>query len=168
MRHHLQRTAVRDPMTGELVLVIDEYGIRRPYPAHLEIHTARAGEAGSAGSAAHPGGVRGWWPASQGAMSATSWRSARAWAAELGSRGVRVNAISPGLANTPMRGGAFDDRAREMLEAVAAGLPSKRNAGPDEIAAAVTFLASSDSSFVYGDPAPTDPGQGPTDPPTAP
>jgi NAD(P)-dependent dehydrogenase (short-subunit alcohol dehydrogenase family) len=37
-----------------------------------------------------------------------------------------------------------------MKAAIGAGLPAKRIAAPDEIAAAVVFLASSQSSFVYG------------------
>jgi NAD(P)-dependent dehydrogenase (short-subunit alcohol dehydrogenase family) len=73
----------------------------------------------------------------------------RTWANELVGRGVRVNVISPGPVDTPL----FDilgERAEEAKVAIAAGLPVKRIARPDEIAAAVAFLASLESSFVYG------------------
>jgi NAD(P)-dependent dehydrogenase (short-subunit alcohol dehydrogenase family) len=73
----------------------------------------------------------------------------RTWANELASRGVRVNVISPGPADTPLFD-LFGERAVEMKAAIGAGLPAKRIAAPDEIAAAVAFLASPQSSFVYG------------------
>jgi NAD(P)-dependent dehydrogenase (short-subunit alcohol dehydrogenase family) len=61
-----------------------------------------------------------------------------------------VNVISPGPVNTPLFDKVFGERAEEMMTTVAAGLPAKRVAEPDEIAAAVTFLASPQNSFVYG------------------
>ncbi|MFC9607228.1 SDR family NAD(P)-dependent oxidoreductase [Streptomyces niveus] len=106
--------------------------------ASVILTSSTAAEGGAAGMSAY------------GASKAAVRAYARAWADELGSRGVRVNAISPGPVNTPMWDAAFGDRAMEMKETVAAGLPPKRVADPDEIAAAVTFLASSESSFVYG------------------
>ncbi|WP_445519499.1 SDR family NAD(P)-dependent oxidoreductase [Streptomyces sp. NEAU-174] len=106
--------------------------------ASVILTASTAAESGAAGMSAY------------GASKAAVRAYARAWADELGSRGVRVNAISPGPVNTPMWDAAFGDRAEEMMDAAAAGLPPKRVADPDEIAAAVTFLASSDSSFVYG------------------
>jgi NAD(P)-dependent dehydrogenase (short-subunit alcohol dehydrogenase family) len=106
--------------------------------ASVILNSSTAGEGGAAGMSAY------------GASKAAVRAYARAWADELGSRGIRVNAISPGPVNTPLWVEAFGERAEEMMEAVAAGLPGKRVAEPDEIAAAVTFLASSDSSFVYG------------------
>ncbi|WP_328503133.1 glucose 1-dehydrogenase [Streptomyces sp. NBC_00457] len=106
--------------------------------ASVILTASTAAESGAAGMSAY------------GASKAAVRAYARAWADELGSRGVRVNTISPGPVNTPLWDAAFGDRAEEMLKAVAAGLPPKRVADPDEIAAAVTFLASPDSSFVYG------------------
>lgn len=105
--------------------------------ASVILTASTAAEGGAAGMSAY------------GASKAAVRAYARAWAGELGSR-VRVNVISPGPVSTPMWDDAFGDRAGEMMATVAAGLPSKRVAHPDEIAAAVTFLASPESSFVYG------------------
>jgi NAD(P)-dependent dehydrogenase (short-subunit alcohol dehydrogenase family) len=69
----------------------------------------------------------------------------KAWAAEFGPDGVRVNAVSPGPTRTEgtENFGAFIDR-------MAAAAPAGRPAGPGEIAAAITYLASDDASFVHG------------------
>jgi NAD(P)-dependent dehydrogenase (short-subunit alcohol dehydrogenase family) len=97
-----------------------------------------AGEGGAAGMSAY------------GASKAAVRAYARAWAGELGGRGIRVNVVSPGPVDTPLWDAAFGDRAQEMIAGVAAGIPAQRPGAPEEIAAAVAFLASSQSSFVYG------------------
>jgi len=74
----------------------------------------------------------------------------RTWTSELADRGIRVNAISPGPVRTPLWDDAFGERADEVLSAFAAGIPAKRAADPEEIANVVAFLASTQSSFVYG------------------
>jgi NAD(P)-dependent dehydrogenase (short-subunit alcohol dehydrogenase family) len=84
-----------------------------------------------------------------GASKAAVRAYARTWTNELRGRGIRINAISPGPTDTPL----FDvlgDRADETKAAIAAAIPAGRLADPDELAAAVTFLASSQSSFVHG------------------
>ncbi|WP_433276963.1 SDR family NAD(P)-dependent oxidoreductase [Pseudonocardia xinjiangensis] len=84
-----------------------------------------------------------------GASKAAIRSYARTWTNELRGRGIRVNAISPGPTDTPL----FDvlgDRAEETKAAIAAAVPAERLAAPEEIAAAVTFLASAQSSFVHG------------------
>ncbi|MFH8533776.1 SDR family NAD(P)-dependent oxidoreductase [Streptomyces tendae] len=106
--------------------------------ASVILTSSTAAESGSAGMSVY------------GASKAAVRAYARAWAAELGGRGIRVNAVSPGPVDTLLWDTAFGERAGEMLDTVAAGLPRKRVADPDEIAAAVTFLASPQSSFVYG------------------
>jgi NAD(P)-dependent dehydrogenase (short-subunit alcohol dehydrogenase family) len=73
----------------------------------------------------------------------------RTWANELVGRGIRVNVVSPGPSDTPLFE-VFGERADEMKAVVATAVPARRIAAPDEIAAAVVFLASSQSSFVHG------------------
>jgi NAD(P)-dependent dehydrogenase (short-subunit alcohol dehydrogenase family) len=77
---------------------------------------------------------------------------ARTWAAELSERGVRVNTVVPGPTDTPgLRGLApHPDQASKLLDQMAAGVPLGRIGTTDEIANAVLFLASDQSSFVTG------------------
>ncbi len=70
----------------------------------------------------------------------------KAWAAEYGPRGVRVNAVAPGPTRTAMTETIPD----EMVKQLAAQAPAGRVAEPEELAAAIVFLASDDASFVHG------------------
>jgi NAD(P)-dependent dehydrogenase (short-subunit alcohol dehydrogenase family) len=76
----------------------------------------------------------------------------RVWAAELGPRGFRVNTVTPGPTDTPgLRGLAPDPSAAPgLLDGMAKQLPLGRVAQPAEIASAVLFLASDQSSFMTG------------------
>jgi NAD(P)-dependent dehydrogenase (short-subunit alcohol dehydrogenase family) len=85
-----------------------------------------------------------------GASKAAVRAYARTWAHELGSRGVRVNIVTPGLTDTPMFEAVFGENADEMRTTLGAGLPAGRIGAPAEIAAVVAFLASPQSGFVYG------------------
>ncbi|MHA7987702.1 SDR family NAD(P)-dependent oxidoreductase [Rathayibacter sp. CAU 1779] len=67
----------------------------------------------------------------------------RAWSAEFGSRGIRVNAISPGVISTP---GSPTEPAGRMMR----GTPADAAGHPDAIAAAAVYLASDDAAFVHG------------------
>jgi NAD(P)-dependent dehydrogenase (short-subunit alcohol dehydrogenase family) len=78
----------------------------------------------------------------------------KSWAAEFGPSGVRVNAVSPGPTRTEGTLGMGDG-----LDALAAGGPAGRPAQPDEIAAAIAFLATDDASFVHGAVLPADGGR---------
>ena len=70
----------------------------------------------------------------------------KAWAAEYGPRGVRVNAVAPGPTRTRMT----DAVPEEMVNQLSARAPARRVAQPEELAAAIVFLASDEASFVHG------------------
>jgi meso-butanediol dehydrogenase / (S,S)-butanediol dehydrogenase / diacetyl reductase len=71
---------------------------------------------------------------------------ARTMARELAPR-IRVNAVCPGYVLTPMQRAEYTG---EMLAAVNEGIPLKRHADPEEIAALFAFLASDDASYITG------------------
>ena len=85
---------------------------------------------------------------------------ARTWAAELKGRQIRVNTLSPGAIDTPIIDGQFKtaqeaDGARAMFAEMT---PLGRIGRPEEMAAAVYFLASDESSYMTGADLVTDGG----------
>jgi 3-oxoacyl-[acyl-carrier protein] reductase len=70
------------------------------------------------------------------------------FAAALGPRGIRVNAVAPGVVDTDMSNFTKTEAGREATLAMQA---LKRMAEPDDIAAVVAFLASSDARWVTGE-----------------
>lgn len=77
---------------------------------------------------------------------------ARNWILDLKDRQIRVNAISPGVVPTPGYDhlGLSDEQLQTFVDSQAVTIPLGRAGTPDEIAKAVVFLASDDSSFVNG------------------
>jgi len=75
---------------------------------------------------------------------------ARTWSVDLKSRKIRVNVVSPGTVITPgyKSAGLSDEQIAQIEAAAAAAAPLGRVGTPDEIAKAVVFLASDDSSYV--------------------
>jgi NAD(P)-dependent dehydrogenase (short-subunit alcohol dehydrogenase family) len=88
-----------------------------------------------------------------GASKAAVRNLARSWTLDLKERGIRVNVISPGPVKTPgLVGLAGPDAAQQQGPAGLHGdqVPIGRVGHPDEIAKAVSFLASDASSFMAG------------------
>jgi NAD(P)-dependent dehydrogenase (short-subunit alcohol dehydrogenase family) len=84
----------------------------------------------------------------------------RTWAAELVDRGMRVNTVVPGPIETPGLAGLVpEDEQQDLLDGWATRVPMKRLGEPDEVAAAVLFLASEQSSFMTGAELVVDGGQ---------
>jgi len=77
---------------------------------------------------------------------------ARSWAMELKDRGIRVNTLSPGMIETPIVDGQFKTKAEaDGARTFFAGItPLGRIGRPEEMASAILFLASDDSSYSTG------------------
>jgi NAD(P)-dependent dehydrogenase (short-subunit alcohol dehydrogenase family) len=77
---------------------------------------------------------------------------ARTWTVDLKQRKIRVNAISPGPIDTPIFSSAIqtEEQIEQIKTSLVASVPMGRMGSPDEVAKAVSFLASDDSSYVTG------------------
>jgi NAD(P)-dependent dehydrogenase (short-subunit alcohol dehydrogenase family) len=77
---------------------------------------------------------------------------ARTWTTDLKDRRIRVNAVSPGSIDTPGLSEllASSETGQQRLKMISNSVPLGRLGTPDEIAKAVVFLASDDSSYITG------------------
>lgn len=100
--------------------------------------SSEAGRAGSSGEAVYSG--------AKGAVIAFT----KALAREVARYGIRVNAVAPGLTDTPMLQQSIADGNEKLIEAIVRATPLRRLATPEEIAQAVLFLASEKASFITG------------------
>lgn len=92
------------------------------------------GEVGAAGEVAYS--------ASKAGLSGLT----KALAKEVARGGVTVNAVAPGVIDTPMNGAFDEEERRELLERIPAG----RFGTPDDVASAVAFLASEEAGYITG------------------
>jgi 2-hydroxycyclohexanecarboxyl-CoA dehydrogenase len=99
-----------------------------------------AGRVGSSGESVYAG--------AKGAVIAFGKTVAR----EVATKGVTVNAVCPGPTRTPLLEGMAgeDERGTKLIAALERAVPMKRLGEPTDVAAAVTFLASDDASFITG------------------
>lgn len=77
----------------------------------------------------------------------------KAAALEYASQGIRINAVCPGMINTPM---TQKEGMNELISALVGQSPLQRIGQPEEIAAAVLWLCGDDASFVHGQAIPVD------------
>lgn len=98
-------------------------------------------------------GVKGFPGTSAYSASKAALRSlVRTLAAELVAKGIRVNAVSPGPIETPIYGrlGMPEEAVKQMASGFEAANPMKRFGQANEVAKAVLFFASDDSSYITG------------------
>lgn len=77
---------------------------------------------------------------------------ARSWTSDLKDRKIRVNTLSPGPIETPIFGkmGLSEPQVQEFAANIVQSVPLGRIGTPEEIASAVLFLASNESSYISG------------------
>ena len=111
---------------------------RRGRIVNVSSEAGRVGSSGSAAYSAAKGGVLGF---------------TKAIAIENGRYGITCNAVAPGPIETPLlmaAPDAFGDLGKKLVENMIGGTVLRRLGQPDEVAAAITFLASDDASYVTG------------------
>ena len=139
------------PQQWDRVIAVSLHGFYNvTQPLVMPMVRARWGRIVSVTSVAAEIGNRGQvnYAAAKGALHAAS----RSLARELGSRGVTVNCVSPGLVDTPMSAGLFAPAAIERM------IPLRRMGRPEEIAAAVAFLAGESAGYITGQVVPVNGG----------
>lgn len=97
-----------------------------------------------------------------GATKAAVLSLTRTLSGELISRGIRVNAVSPGPISTPLydKLGLSDNDLKKVAASIQSQVPAGRFGTPGEIASAVVFLASDESAFAVGSEIQVDGGMG--------
>jgi len=137
-----------DETLGPVTVLVNNAGGPGP-SCRLDDVTDRGGTGGAivnvSSRAAEIGGAGEWvhYAASKGALDSLTVGAAR----ELATRGIRVNAVSPGLIETDLHARAgLPDRLTRLV----GGVPMGRTGGAEEVAEAVLFLASGAASYITG------------------
>jgi 3-oxoacyl-[acyl-carrier protein] reductase len=108
--------------SGRLLATASTVGTVEAWPAHVHYSAAKAGIAGLV----------------------------RSLAAELGPGGITVNAIAPGIIETPQTLDALNSLGADGIAQTAGRIPVRRAGRPEEIAHAYLYLASDEAAFVTG------------------
>ena len=146
-------TARIDAVTTAILDEVLGVNVRGPFLCIREAAARMAKDRGGAGGAivnvssraAELGGAGEWvhYAASKGALDSLTIGASR----ELGPRGIRVNAVSPGLIETELHARAG---LPERVARLTAGVPMGRPGSAEEVAEAVLWLASDAASYVSG------------------
>ena len=142
-----------DSITAAVLDEVLAVNVRAPFLLIREAVARMATDRGGAGGAivnvssraAELGGANEWiqYAASKGALDSLTIGAAK----ELGPRGIRVNAVSPGLIQTDLHArSGLPDRLERLLP----GVPMARVGSPEEVAQAVLWLASDEASYISG------------------
>ena len=149
-----QGDIVRGSMSDyDRVMDVNVRGVVLGLKSVVAVMASTGGSIVVTGSVSGLGGDSGLWAynASKGAVV----NLARSAALDLGHLNVRVNAVCPGPIHTRL---TEDTRGTEMGDAMEARLPLGRFGEPEEVAAVIAFLTSTQSSFVTGAAIPVDGG----------
>lgn len=166
--------ALCDRFDGRIDVLVNAAGISEVYPAHdipadswdrvmsvnlegtyrMTRRVARVMLAQGSGSIVHVGSIEGMEGFSSqlayGVSKAGVIQMTKNMAVEFASAGIRVNCVCPGVTKTAMTAVLADEAARRLRDQLLAATLLGRFAEPEEIAAAILFLASNEASFVTG------------------
>lgn len=119
--------------TFHMIRCASKYMLKQKYGRIINISSVSGvlGNAGQANYAASKAGVIG---------------LTKSVARELAGRGITVNAVAPGYIETDMTGALGEEQRKNAVSRI----PMKRMGRPEEIAAAVAFLASEEASYITG------------------
>jgi 3-oxoacyl-[acyl-carrier protein] reductase len=130
------------------MLSVDLTGVLRTFRSAA---ARMAGEGSMVAVSSIAGGVYGWADhAHYAAAKAGVLGLCRSLAVELAPRGIRVNALIPGLIETPQSSDPVNSLGPEGLRRAGGSIPWGRVGHPEEVASAIRFLTSDDAGYITG------------------